>query len=229
MGTRRSFNLWDMLPQFVQMKDVSRQLPMLTGRQGQTWPSGPAAAGVARTTPAAAGSGSSHQQRCSYAAIEQEVEQVTVAQPVNLLRVVPEVQAFIRARPVLATSSFDPLNPALVGGRQLPPAARSAHRAMGKRRPPARTPSRMPRINGVRRELSPAASDFTATSASTFDSTRHRTEAEAVDEVEAVAAAAAADASLNPTLSAGCWWARWAIFGPDERVCNALSSFLLVL
>ena len=73
MGTRRSFNLWDMLPQFVQMKDVSRQLPMLTGRQGQTWPSGPAAAGVARTTPAAAGSGLSHQQRCSYAAIEQEV------------------------------------------------------------------------------------------------------------------------------------------------------------
>ena len=45
----------------------------------------------------------------------------------------------------------------------------------------ARTPSRMPRMSGVLREFSPAASDFTATSASTFASTRR----DAVDEAEA--------------------------------------------
>ena len=144
----------------------------------------------------------------SYAALKQEVEQVTVAPPINFLRVGPEVQAFIRARARDMMEDFKLLRSSQPGPRGRESAATGSLQRTspaGQVGPSLDSPTEEDleeeRRLVVRREHSPASSDFTATSASTSASERRRTEAAAVNEAEAVAAAAAAVPPPMPSVS----------------------------
>ena len=159
----------------------------------------------------------------SYATLKQEVEQITVTPPINFLRVVPEVQAFIRTRARDMIEDFKLLKASQPGPRERESAAAgSSQRTSPAGRvglsvdsPSEDDPEEEQRLV-VRREPSPASSDFTATSASTSASKRRRTEAAAIDEAEAVAAAASADAKRKyHSDESGTWSLEVRVFAPE--------------